>query len=80
MLTPTNASTMSSSRKKALIFGDKQTIASVLAREPLVGASALHRAALFGDVQVAKLLVARGLPVNGLCNAQSEQPGNGSME
>lgn len=75
MLTPTTASTMSSSLKKALILGDKQTVASVLAREPLIGAPALHMAALFGDVEVAKLLVARGVPVNGICDAQSEKFG-----
>ncbi|KAI5364677.1 Putative ankyrin repeat-containing domain superfamily [Septoria linicola] len=75
MLEPTTGPGMSSSLKKALILGDKRTVKSMIATNTWLGAPALHLAALFGDVEMAKALVAQGVHVNSICNARSEKPG-----
>ncbi|CAK1366097.1 unnamed protein product [Cercospora beticola] len=74
-LTSTKGSTISQSLRKALVHSDKQRASCLLAADAQVGAPALHMAALFGDVELAKFLIARGAAVNEPCDAHSEKQG-----
>ncbi|GIZ47507.1 hypothetical protein CKM354_001059600 [Cercospora kikuchii] len=74
-LTSTAGSSISPSLQQALVHSDKQSASCLLAANAQVGAPALHMAALFGDVELAKFLIARGAAVNEPCDAQSEKPG-----
>ncbi|PPJ51113.1 hypothetical protein CBER1_07908 [Cercospora berteroae] len=74
-LTSTAGSTISSSLQEALVHSDKQSASCLLAADAQVGAPALHMAALFGDVELVKFLIARGAAVNEPCDASSEKSG-----
>lgn len=74
-LTSTAGSNISSSLQEALVHSDKQRASCLLAADAQVGAPALHMAALFGDVELAKFLIARGAAVNEPCDAHSEKQG-----
>ncbi|KAF2208702.1 hypothetical protein CERZMDRAFT_101144 [Cercospora zeae-maydis SCOH1-5] len=75
MLISTTGSAMYLSLSKALAVNDRPTISRLLAADARFGAPALHLAALFGDIELAKLLLGRGAAVNEVCDARSEKPG-----
>ncbi|KAM3417475.1 hypothetical protein BST61_g5719 [Cercospora zeina] len=75
MLTSKTGSTLPEPLLQALVHNDKPSVSRLLAASPQVGAPALHIAALFGDVDFAKSLLARGASVNEVCDARSEHSG-----
>lgn len=66
---------MATSLKEALRSGKVDLVRSVLRAERNVPTPALHMVALFGDVQIAKLLLDKGMDVNGTCTVKSAKAG-----
>lgn len=62
--------------KQAIVTGNQRDVASRIDNGDHVGPPALHLAALFDELEIAKLLVERGsADVNGQCTCNSSKPG-----
>lgn len=71
---------LSKSFKQAILRGDKHAVVSLLRSEPILARSpALHYAALAGDTDIAELLRAHGMDINGQCMMGSEENHGGTV-